>query len=188
MRREELSRADPTFPSGRHNNAPRWEQHCGFGQNDGFSGFPNGIITATAILAKLKEPGSAAKFVANTMPEYFVTDLESDLAAGAALGSEQNDDNLSGTGDTLQTRAIVRAVTGGVFRICTQGVRPSRPHHSRKTSRSILRISASSLRAPPPGPPNRFGTKIVKIRSQNRPHGPKIGHEGVFWGIQMEGA
>ena len=66
------------------------------------------LHTATAILAKLKEPGTAAKFVAYAMPENFVADLESDLAAAGALGGEQNDDHLGGTGDTARVRALVR--------------------------------------------------------------------------------
>ena len=66
------------------------------------------LHTATAILAKLKEPGTAAKFVAFAMPENFVADLESDLAAAGALGGEQNDDHLGGTGDTARVRALVR--------------------------------------------------------------------------------
>ena len=66
------------------------------------------LHTATAILAKLKEPGAAAKFVAYAMPENFVADLESDLAAAGALGGEQNDDHLGGTGDTARVRALVR--------------------------------------------------------------------------------
>ena len=66
------------------------------------------LHTATAILAKLKEPGTAAKFVAYAMPESFVADLESDLAAAGALGGEQNDDHLGGTGDTARVRALVR--------------------------------------------------------------------------------
>ena len=66
------------------------------------------LHTATAILAKLKEPGTAAKFVAYAMSENFVADLESDLAAAGALGGEQNDDHLGGTGDTARVRALVR--------------------------------------------------------------------------------
>ena len=66
------------------------------------------LATATAVLAKLKEPGTAAKFVSYSMPENFVTDLESDLAAAAALGGEQHDDHLGGTGDTARVRALVR--------------------------------------------------------------------------------
>ena len=42
------------------------------------------------------------------MPENFVADLESDLAAAGALGGEQNDDHLGGTGDTARVRALVR--------------------------------------------------------------------------------
>ena len=66
------------------------------------------LHTATSILAKLKEPGTAAKFVAYSMPDNFVTDLESDLASAAALSGEQHGDHLGGTGDTARVRALVR--------------------------------------------------------------------------------
>ena len=69
------------------------------------------LHTATAILAKLKEPGTAAKFVAYAMPENFVADLESDLAAAGALGGEQNDDHLGGTGDTARIHRRKRTST-----------------------------------------------------------------------------
>ena len=78
----------------------------------GFRAFQREILhTATAILAKLKEPGTAAKFVAYAMPENFVADLESDLAAAGALGGEQNDDHLGGTGDTARIHRRKRTST-----------------------------------------------------------------------------
>ena len=100
--REHCPPAGTTMPSGGYNIADSAEK-------TGFRAFQREILhTATAILAKLKEPGTAAKFVAYAMPDNFVADLESDLAAAGALGGEQNDDRLGGTGDTARIRALVR--------------------------------------------------------------------------------
>lgn len=66
------------------------------------------IATAKTFLAKLKDPATAAKFIAYAMPADFVTDLENDLAAIDEKKSEQTDDRSGDISDNAHNRNLIK--------------------------------------------------------------------------------
>ncbi len=66
------------------------------------------ISTAGSILELLKDPATAAKFVAYDLPADFVTDLTADLAAISGEGEEQDSDEQDASNTTEAVRGLIR--------------------------------------------------------------------------------
>ena len=116
------------------------------------------IATATAVLAKLQVPATAAKFIAYSMPADFVTDLQNDLAAIDDKKSEQTDDRIEDIGDNARNRTLVKEARDLIKNLSTSVKnrfrRDSAILAEWATASRIHRTGGSSTEeTPPPAPP-----------------------------------
>lgn len=65
------------------------------------------LAAAETFVEALRPAGVAERFIAFDLPENFVSDLETDLAAIRGKAGEQTDDYLGATGETARTRALI---------------------------------------------------------------------------------